>query len=287
MSVEFLDTEFEKVSYLQNLLVARSTGGDCDNEEYVALRNELLNNDNISRSLPKWLKLHRGLDSFWGFIQPKFGSYAERRSFLTEEFSTSLNILEFGHTEDIKKEPEVVGNQRYIAPNQITAPPHIVNKDQPSKWMPLTEEPKKNKIFIAHGQDNEAKQEVARFVESIGFEAIILHERANGGLSIMKKIERYSKDAGYAIILYTPCDLGKSAQDTNRAKSRARQNVVFEHGYLMAKLNPENIFTLMKGEHIEKPNDISGLVYENMDLAGAWKTKLKQELEEAGYKLTK
>lgn len=164
---------------------------------------------------------------------------------------------------------------------------HTDNWVTPTAWTPPTKELKKNKVFIAHGQDNEAKQEVARFIQSVGLEAIILHEKANGGLSIMKKIERYSKDAGYAVILYTPCDLGKNAQDPNRAKSRARQNVVFEHGYLMAKLNPENIFTLVKGEHIEKPNDLSGLVYENMDSAGAWKMKLREEFEEAGYTLTK
>lgn len=170
---------------------------------------------------------------------------------------------------------------------QTVAELNTENWIPPTKWTPPTKELKKNKIFIAHGQDNEAKQEVARFIDGIGLEAIILHERANGGMSIIKKIEHYSKEAGYAVILYTPCDLGKGANDTSRAKSRARQNVVFEHGYLMAKLNPENIFTLVKGEHIEKPNDISGIVYENMDLAGAWKMKLKQELEEAGYKLTK
>ena len=35
---------------------------------------------------------------------------------------------------------------------------------------------KKKKIFIVHGHDNEVKLEVARFIEKIGLEPIILHD---------------------------------------------------------------------------------------------------------------
>ena len=144
--------------------------------------------------------------------------------------------------------------------------------------------PLKNKVFIVHGRDNEAKQEVARFIEKQGLEAIILHEQVNGGMSIIQKIEHYSQEAGYAVILYTPCDKGRGYFENNVVpKKRARQNVVFEHGYLMAKLGPENICTLVKDDEIETPNDISGIVYEHMDTAGAWKQKLKNELEACGY----
>ena len=50
----------------------------------------------------------------------------------------------------------------------------------------------KNKVFIVHGHDNETKQEVARFIESIGLEAIILHEQASRSMTIIEKIEYYS-----------------------------------------------------------------------------------------------
>ena len=45
-----------------------------------------------------------------------------------------------------------------------------------------------------------------------------------------------------------------------RQKNRANQNVVFEHGYLMATLGRENVCALVQGD-IETPNDISGVVY--------------------------
>ena len=45
----------------------------------------------------------------------------------------------------------------------------------------------KNKIFIVHGHDELAKVEVARFVEKLGLEAIILHEQASSGNTIIEK----------------------------------------------------------------------------------------------------
>ena len=47
----------------------------------------------------------------------------------------------------------------------------------------------KKKIFIVHGHDNEVKLEVARFIEKIGLEPIILHEQVNSGMTVIEKIE--------------------------------------------------------------------------------------------------
>ena len=141
----------------------------------------------------------------------------------------------------------------------------------------------KNKVFIVHGHDNETKQEVARFIESIGLETIILHEQASRSMTIIEKIEHYSSEANFAIVLYTPCDKGRGAKETNvPARNRARQNVVFEHGYLMAKIGRENVCALVKGE-IETPSDISGVVYTPLDSNGGWKIELTKELKACGY----
>jgi predicted nucleotide-binding protein len=60
-------------------------------------------------------------------------------------------------------------------------------------------------------------------------------------------------------------DRGYGVHESNiPPKNRARQNVVFEHGYLMEKLGRENVCSLVKGE-IETPNEISGVVYVPFD----------------------
>jgi len=138
----------------------------------------------------------------------------------------------------------------------------------------------KTKVFIVHGHDNEAKQETARFIEKLGFEAIILHEQASKGQTIIEKIEENS-NVGFAVVLYTPCDEGKAKKESD-LKDRARQNVIFEHGYLIGKIGRRNVCALVKGE-VEKPNDISGVVYINMDSSGAWRRDLAKEMKESDY----
>ena len=137
------------------------------------------------------------------------------------------------------------------------------------------------KVFIVHGQDNEAKLDMARFIEKAGLEAIILHERVNAGNTIIEKIEANS-DVGFAVIIYTPCDIGAQNIQNMELSPRARQNVVFEHGYFNGKLGRSRVSAFVKGD-IEKPNDISGVVYTDLDQAGAWKIGLLKELKAVGY----
>jgi putative nucleotide-binding protein containing TIR-like domain len=139
----------------------------------------------------------------------------------------------------------------------------------------------KSKVFIVHGHDDAAKSEAARFVESLGFKAIILHEQASLGDTIIEKIEKNS-NVGFAIVLYTPCDWGASQEEKDHLNLRARQNVVFEHGYLMAKIGRKNVCPLVKGD-IETPNDISGVVYIKMDEGDGWKLAVAKEMKKSGY----
>lgn len=139
----------------------------------------------------------------------------------------------------------------------------------------------KPKVFIVHGHDEIARLAVARFIERTGLEAIILHEQANSGRTIIEKIEANS-NVGFGIVLYTPCDLGAPKEEKDQLKPRARQNVVFEHGYLIGKIGRENVCALVKGD-IEKPNDISGVVYIKMDEGDGWKLAVAREMKKRGY----
>lgn len=140
--------------------------------------------------------------------------------------------------------------------------------------------PNKNKVFIVHGHDDLAKEQLARFVSQVGLVPIILHEQASSSKTIIEKIEKYADEVCFAIVLYTPCDQG-SKLGLTELSARARQNVVFEHGYFIGKLGRENVTAIVKGD-LEKPNDISGVVYEILDDAGAWKFKLAKEMKTSG-----
>lgn len=139
----------------------------------------------------------------------------------------------------------------------------------------------KSKVFIVHGHDELAKTELARFIEKLGLEAIILHEQASSGKTIIEKIEQFS-NVGFGIVLYTPCDLGSNKDNKEKLKFRARQNVVFEHGYLIGKIGRNNVCALVK-DQIETPNDISGVVYIPLDNQKAWQVAIAKELKNSGY----
>ncbi len=137
-----------------------------------------------------------------------------------------------------------------------------------------------NQVFIVHGHDELTKLDMANFIRSLGLEPIILHLQASAGMTIIEKIEAYS-NVGFAVVLYTPCDVGAKHGDLTLSP-RARQNVVFEHGYLIAKLGRPRVTALVKGV-VETPNDISGVIYVPLDNEGNWKEQLRVELRGAGY----
>ena len=138
-----------------------------------------------------------------------------------------------------------------------------------------------SQVFIVHGHDKLARLEVANFIKSLGLKDIVLNEQASSGKTIIEKIEEYT-NVGFGIVLYTPCDLGASQEKKDELKPRARQNVVFEHGYLIGKIGRENVCALVKGD-IETPTDISGVVYIPMDEGGGWKLAVAKEMKKRGY----
>jgi predicted nucleotide-binding protein len=134
------------------------------------------------------------------------------------------------------------------------------------------------KVFLVHGRDDAAKNDVALFLRKIGLEDIILHERPNGGRHLLTKFREEADGAAFAVILMTPDDEGCLVNGTLRP--RARQNVVFELGFFIGKLGPANVAALVKGD-VERPSDFDGIAYIALDPAGNWKKELARELNHA------
>lgn len=143
---------------------------------------------------------------------------------------------------------------------------------------PVKQVTTENNVFIVHGHDNETKEALARFIEKIGLEPIILHEQPNYGRTIIEKFERYS-EVPFSIVLLTPDDIGCAKGSVNY-QPRARQNVILELGYFMGKLGRERVCALY-GEGVEIPSDYQGIVFVKLDKDGAWKAKIAQEFVEA------
>jgi predicted nucleotide-binding protein len=81
-------------------------------------------------------------------------------------------------------------------------------------------------------------------------------------------------------VLLTPDDIGSAANKPSDLKARARQNVIMELGYFMGRLGRFRVCALHKGS-VELPSDYQGVLYIELDPAGAWKAKLAQEFVQA------
>lgn len=145
--------------------------------------------------------------------------------------------------------------------------------------MPEIDNLKIDKVFIVHGHDGELKQSVARIIEKQGIEAIILSEQANRGRTVIEKIEE-NTDIRAGVVLLTCDDIGKEKNESDE-NPRARQNVIFECGFLMGKIKRENVVVVAE-DGIEIPSDLNGVVY--CDKAD-WKTDLVRELKAIGFKV--
>ncbi|WP_278406277.1 MULTISPECIES: nucleotide-binding protein [Pseudomonas] len=135
------------------------------------------------------------------------------------------------------------------------------------------------RVFVVHGHDDGSRETVARFLEKLGFDAVILHEQANQGRTVIEKVEAHG-DVGFAVVLLTPDDVGCVKGGT--PEPRARQNVILELGYFIGRLGRGKVCALKRGV-LEIPSDYAGVVYESLE--GNWKQALGRELEEAGHEI--
>ena len=146
------------------------------------------------------------------------------------------------------------------------------------------EKPKANSVFLIHGHDEATKEKVARFLEKIGLDVIILHEQVNKGMTVIEKFEEYAGMVSFAVALFTPDDIGFPLGGEENQRPRARQNVVLEMSYFVGKLGREKVCVLYKGA-VELPSDILGVVYSQVDESEGWKLTVAKELKAAGYSI--
>ena len=84
---------------------------------------------------------------------------------------------------------------------------------------------------------------MARFLEKLDLEPIILHEKPNAGRTVIEKFSDYA-DVQFAVVLLTADDLGKPHDSHQEAQLRARQNVILELGYFLGKLGRARVCAL-------------------------------------------
>jgi predicted nucleotide-binding protein len=139
-----------------------------------------------------------------------------------------------------------------------------------------------DRVFVVHGHDELAVDQTEILIRRFGLTPIILRNQPNKGQTVIEKFEAHS-EVGFAIVLLTPDDIG--GVDAAHVLPRARQNVIWEWGYLVARLGRQNVVCLYKAG-TEIPSDLHGLVTIHIsDDVREKAEEIRRELNAAGYQI--
>lgn len=134
-------------------------------------------------------------------------------------------------------------------------------------------------IFIVYGHDRLRLEQVARLVDKLGMNPVVMGDEPNLGRTLIEKLEQLS-DVRFAIILLTPDDKG-GTMNAEELNPRARQNVIMELGYFIGRIGRERT-AVVYDESVEIPSDYHGVAYVHFDDKGMWKYKLGKEMQACG-----
>ena len=148
---------------------------------------------------------------------------------------------------------------------------------KPSEALPAPS----RRVFLVHGHNDGLLHEVARYLDKLQLQPIVLREQPSSGRTIIEKFIDFA-DVGYAVVLLTPDDRGGTIKATfEEQRPRARQNVILELGYFLGKLSRNRVTALHMGG-VEIPSDYSGVAFVAVDDRGAWRLELARELKASG-----
>jgi predicted nucleotide-binding protein len=145
----------------------------------------------------------------------------------------------------------------------------------------------KKKTFIVHGRDKAPALELKDYLkDTYALDVVVFDDikRKKTSPTIIEILEYIMSNAGYAFIVATPDDLGSYRKDIEKSKeellinpetinvksiltilskfkTRARQNVVFEHGLFIGALGRDRVCCLLQADTQDKQTDIDGIVY--------------------------
>lgn len=122
--------------------------------------------------------------------------------------------------------------------------------------------PMLSKVFVVYGHDAVARTELEAMLRRWRLEPLILDQLPSEGQTIIEKLEKYTAEVKFAVVLATPDDEGYRAGHEDEKAFRARQNVVMGLGMTLTLLGRKNVAILMKQQdNMERPSDIQGLLY--------------------------
>lgn len=229
-----------------------------DEDAFQALRNEYSIWDDYNKELLKAAFTNNGGD----YLK----KYSESGFYLLYSTKNKVEQLKDFVRENIKQLHSLINRLDLVPLHSSVSQPEL-NQSQNNM----------DKVFVVYGHDRTMKLEVEHFLRNeLKLDVVALDEEPNRGKTIIEKFEAYSKDCTFAVVLMSPDD---DVDVDGQIFKRARQNVVLELGFFMAKLGRDKVCVLINGS-IEKPSDLSGILC--LSYNAEWKFDLLKEMKSAG-----
>jgi len=102
------------------------------------------------------------------------------------------------------------------------------------------------KVFVVYGHDTVARDQLEAMLRRWDVEPIILDQLASEGQTIIEKLEAYTDEINFGVVLATPDDEGYRVGKPDEKAFRVRQNVVLELGMLLSNLGRSKVAILIK-----------------------------------------
>lgn len=194
-----------------------------------------------------FIKLFKEDGKFTGLIRNVAGS---DRVDLQQEHLTGDGV-HGGDTEELDDlDDETTGGDGQGAPQQT------ITQQQPPPPPPAPEAPK-NAIFIGHGKDLTAVEQLRKLLEQMGVKGVTVKDEAHAGRPISQKVADCMRDCSAAIFIASADD--DALDSDGKPIIRARQNVIYELG--AASFVYGQRIVIFKENGVEFPSDFSDLGY--------------------------
>ncbi len=140
--------------------------------------------------------------------------------------------------------------------------------------------PSPSRVLVVHGRDLARTNEVALFLTNGGCDPIMLKDHSDADSNLLDEFIRIYelKKPRFAVVLATADDYGGLYGTVPRP--RPRQNVIFEHGFMVAKLGKGKV-AVLAAPGIEYPSDYSGRIYIPLDAPEGWRVKLADAIRKS------
>lgn len=120
------------------------------------------------------------------------------------------------------------------------------------------------RVFIVHGHDDACRKQLEDVLVANDLKPVVIQAMARTGEDLLGFLEDKIRSCMAGFILLTPDDEGRRYEFGEQLRLRARQNVIFEGGYLTALFRDTNRICFIQKGDIEIPSDLGGLLMEKV-----------------------